>query len=179
MKYENINVVKNDIPYSKVIDLVDFTVNNSYGQDGMYHEYLRDYAETAAIVTMYTDCDVTEHSFDDIMKLRNSEKWKNITKELGEVYEAFSYYVNKEILYRNVPLRYADGLVKVLIATVSNFNEIIKKIDVDALANYDFSKIMDAIGSLENTAEQEKTEKANKTSATRKTKAKPDLKVVK
>lgn len=177
MKYENINVIERDIPCSKVVDFIDFVVNNSYGKDGRYHAYLRDYSEAVAIITMYTDCDISEHSFDDIMELIASKKWNDIINALCEKYFRFDRYVNAEIEYRNTPMRYADDFVKSGIEVFNNINSVIKAVDIDALKQFDFSKITDALEEV-NDFEENKSKTKN-TKTTRKTKSNPNIQVVK
>lgn len=159
MDYSNINVVKNNIPYTKVIDFVEFVVKNSFGKDGRYHEYLKDYSEAVAIITMYTDCTLDKFMFDDIMDFVCSEKWNKIKDELGDVYVNFHYYVKCEIEYLNTPLRFADDTIKALSSALKNVNNIIQAVDVDALKGYDFTNIINLANAV---AEATKNEETNK-----------------
>lgn len=148
--FENINVVKNEIPYSKIVDYINFVVENSYGVDGTYHIYLRDYSMTIAILSMYTDCDDDKFNFDDIMAFITTPKWKQIKEELGDLYHDFRFYVNNEIEYRNAPMRSIDKTMKDIAVMVGKINEIVSAIDVESLKNYDYTKVINAIDALDN-----------------------------
>ena len=147
--YDALKVIEREIPYSKVVDFIEFVRFNSYGKkDGKYHEYLMDYSEAVAILTMYTDCDSFDFKFDNVMKFIQSEKWAKMKEELGDVYINFHYYVKKEIEYANTPLRFADDAMKKATESIEKINEILRAIDVDALKGYDFSKIANAIDAI-------------------------------
>ena len=148
--YDNLKVINREIPYSKIVDFIEFVRVNSYGKkDGKYHEYLMDYSEAVAILTMYTDCDSYDFKFDDVMKFIQSSKWAKIKDELGDTYINFHYYIKKEIEYMNAPMRFADDAFKKTTETLNKFNEILEAIDIDALKKYDFSKIASIIESID------------------------------
>lgn len=156
--YDALEVVEREVPYSKVVDFIEFVRFNSYGKkDGKYHEYLTDYSEAVAILTMYTNCDSYDFKFDDVMRFIQSEKWTKIKEALGDTYINFHYYVKKEIEYSNTPLRFADDAMKKVAESAEKINEILSAVDVNALKNYDFSKLASAIEALEpaNTEAQE------------------------
>ena len=148
-KFENINVVNNDAKYDKVVEYIEFVVRNSYDKAGNYHEYLQDYSEAVALITMYTDYD-GEFGFSDVMDFIQTEKWEKIKDELDEKYVNFHYYVKSEVTYLNAPLRMADRTLATLTITMMSANKILEAIDVDALKNYDFSKIVNAVEEIEN-----------------------------
>lgn len=149
-QYDNVNLIKNEIPYSKIVDLIYFVVENSYSKnDGQYHEYLMDYSEAVAILTMYTDYGSDNLSFDEVMNFVNSNKWKLIKEELGDDYNKFHYYVQKEIEYRNTPLRFADVAMKNVSTGLGKINELLGAIDIEALKQYDMSKIISTIDGIE------------------------------
>lgn len=147
--FEKLEVVEREIPYSKIVDFIEFVKVNSFGKDRKYHEYLMDYSEAVAILTMYTNCDSYNFKFDDTMKFIQSDKWGKIKEELGETYINFHYYVKKEIEYLNTPLRFADDMINKTIEAVSKMNELLGAIDINALKNYDFTKIANAIDAVE------------------------------
>ena len=150
INYDALKVIEREIPYSKVVDFIEFVRFNSYGkQDGKYHEYLMDYSEAVAILTMYTNCESFDFKFDDVMKFIQSEKWAKIKEELGDAYINFHYYVKKEIEYTNTPLRFADDAMKKATESIEKINEILRAIDVNALKDYDFFKIVNAIAAVD------------------------------
>jgi hypothetical protein len=108
-----------------------------------------DYSEVVAILTMYTNCDSYDFKFDDVMRFIQSEKWAKIKEALGDTYINFHYYVKKEIEYSNTPLRFADDAMKKVTEGVEKINEILRAIDVNALKDYDFSKIVNAIDAVD------------------------------
>ena len=187
INFNEIQVVKDKTPYSKVINYVDFVVKNSFGADGKYHEYLKDYATTVAVITMYTDCEAENFTFDDIMDFRNTDKWFNIADELGRLYDRFVYYIEMEVNYINTPLRFADDVLKNVNTVMANVSELLGAIDINALKGYDYSKIANALEKLQEVAEDveitdgTKKDKATKPKgATRSADAKkPNLSVVK
>lgn len=157
--FDELKVVKSEIPYSKVVDFINFVVANSFSKTTkQYHEYLTDYSEAVAILTMYTDCKDYDMSFDDVMDFVQSDKWAKIKDELGDIYINFHYYVKKEIEYLNTPLRFADSAMGKAIEVMESINNILKAIDVEALKNYDFSKITEAIDALDSVKQEEKKE---------------------
>lgn len=159
MSYEdlmNLNVVGREMDYSKVVDYIEFVVRNSYEKNsGRYHEYLTDYSEAVAIITMFTDCKDFDMSFNDVMKFIQSDKWAKIKDELGDTYINFHYYVKKEIEYANTPLRFADNTMRVITNGVESINTILSAINVEALKNYDWSKILDAVDMVNKVGQNE------------------------
>jgi hypothetical protein len=150
INYDALSVVNREVPYSKIVDFIEFVRFNSYSKkDGRYHEYLMDYSEAVAIMTMYTNCDSFDFKFDDVMKFIQSEKWAKIKEELGDAYINFHYYVKKEIEYTSAPLRFADETMKKVAEGFEKINQILGAIDVEVLKGYDFSKIMNAIDAVE------------------------------
>lgn len=157
MNIENINVVKNEIPYSKIVEYINFVIENSYSkEDGVYHEYLREYSEALAILTMYTDCDEKQYGFDNVMKFIHSPRWGQIKDELGDLYMNFRYYVQEEINYYNTPMRSVDNTMKDVATLVGKIISVIDTINLDALKNYDFTKLANAIDTINNTDQVEK-----------------------
>ena len=157
INFDTLKIVEREIPYNKVVDFIEFVRFNSYGKkDGKYHEYLMDYSEAVAILTMYTNCDSFVFSFDDVMKFIQSEKWAKMKEELGDAYINFHYYVKKEIEYANTPLRFADDAMKKATENFEKINEILRAIDTEALKDYDFSKIANAIDAIDATGVQAK-----------------------
>lgn len=152
---ENINVVNKDISYDKVVEYIEFAVRNSYDKAGNYHEYLQDYSEAIALITMYTDYD-GDFGFSDVMEFIQTDKWEKIKDELAEKYVNFHYYVKSEIAYLNAPLRMADRALATATITMMNANKILEAIDIDALKNYDFTKIANAIEELEDAKDDKK-----------------------
>lgn len=143
--FGDINVVKGIVPYSKVIGYIDFVVKNSFGKDGRYHEYLKDYATAVAILTLYTDCEAENFAFDDIMEFIGSDRWYEIINELDEKYDEFTGYVDSEIEYINTPFRFADDTLKSANKALTMANTIMGAIDVEALKEFDFGKIIEAV----------------------------------
>lgn len=156
INYDALSVINREVPYSKIVDFIEFVRFNSYGKkDGKYHEYLMDYSEAVAIITMYTNCDSFDFKFDDVMKFIQSEKWAKMKEELGDAYINFHYYVKKEIEYTNAPLRFADDAMKKATESLEKINELLNAIDINALKTYDFSKIINAIDVVEKTGAKE------------------------
>ena len=145
MKLNEIQVTSHEINLDQLSSLIDFVVDNSYDADGRYHKYLMDYSEAIAIISFFTDYDNTNYDGSEVMNLIWSEKWDEIKQNLGYLYTCFHSYVLNEIKYKNTPLRNADQTLNTVMEFARKVNEILGKIDYDALSNYDFTKLTEAI----------------------------------
>lgn len=148
MNMKDIKVVDNNVSFNTVIDYIAFVVNKSFGVDGMYHKYLRDFAEASAIISMYTDYDNTEFDMNEVMNFIQSDEWRTIKQQLGQRYDIFDRYVEYEIVNLNTPLRFADNTLKAMTVAINKINIILNSIDIDKLKEYDFTKIVNAIDEL-------------------------------
>ena len=157
--YENVKLTNHEIPYSKIVEYIKFVVENSYSKEnGAYHEYLMDYSEALAILSMYTNYDENDYGFDDIMAFIQSSKWDKIKEELGDNYINFHYYVKKEIEYLNTPMRKIDHIVNKFSDMVDEIEKILDAIDIDTIKQYDFSKLVNIIETI-NESETETSKK--------------------
>ena len=154
MDFNMINYNDKGITWDKIVDYIDFVVRNSYDKNGNYHEYLKDYSEAVAVIAMYTDYDGNV-PLDDAMKLIQSDKWEQIKNSIGSDYDLFHYYIKKEIEYTNTPLRFANVALAGATVAISKINEILQAIDIDALKNYDFSKLVEAVDAVNSAANKE------------------------
>jgi hypothetical protein len=150
MNFEEAKVVNADISFGKLTRYIDFVVANSFDKNGNYHAYLRDYAETIAIITMYTDykLDNAVFSLDEVMKYRLSDEWDRLIEAIGNKYEVFHAYVENEINYINTPMRFADGTMKSLTSLIRKLEAVIEVIDIDKIKGYDFDKLLAAINAV-------------------------------
>ena len=156
MNFEDIKVVRKNVPFDTVTKYIAFVVKNSYDEDGNYHEYMKDFAEAAAVLSMYTDYDGGEYSLEGIMEFIMTPKWEEIKNEIIAEYYAFHDYVEKEIEYLNTPLRFADKTIRELNVLLGKFREILEVVDIEALREYDFSKITNAIDMLDKASKEGK-----------------------
>lgn len=148
MNLNEIKVVNKDIPYDKVVNFIEFAVGASYDKDGKYHEYLKDYAVASAIISLYTNYDSTEYNFSSVMDFIITPEYAKIKEELGYVYDRFVSYVEDEIEYINVPLRFADDMLKAINSGMRKVNLVLDAVDVDKLKEYDFTALMNAIDAV-------------------------------
>ena len=156
MNLNEIKIVEKEVEFNKVVDFITFVVNKSFGPDGVYHRYLRDFAEASAIITMYTDYDNTEFDMNDVMNYIQSEEWRILKQQLGKKYDVFDRYIEYEITNINTPLRFADNTLKAVTVAVNKVNSILNSIDIEKLKDYDFSKITDAIDEIKKAQENSK-----------------------
>lgn len=168
---KEIDIVDNNVPYSKVIDFALYVVSKSFDDSKMFHAYLRDYYETICLLSMYTDYD-DSYGFDDIMEIYNSESWAIILDKLGKKYQQFHYYIDSEIERINAPFADINStisiaketLIKVsaLIDAVIN-NEEIKNIigDIDVNRIYDILDTYNAMMETKNTIDEVNNEDTN------------------
>lgn len=156
MNLNEIKIVEKEVEFNKVVDFITFVVNKSFSPDGVYHRYLRDFAEASAIITMYTDYDNTEFDMNDVMNYIQSEEWRILKQQLGKKYDVFDRYIEYEITNINTPLRFADNTLKAVTVAVNKVNSILNSIDIEKLKDYDFSKITDAIDEIKKAQEDSK-----------------------
>ena len=154
MKLNEIKVINKTVPYSKVTDYINFAVDNSYDENGVFHGYLKDYAIAVAVISMFTDYD-GDMNFDEVMDLVVSDKWDKIKEEIGDYYYAFRIHVTDEIKYRNRPMAKMDGVLGAAYELLQKVNEYLGVIDIDKLKNYDFTAIQNAIEALSKARENE------------------------
>ena len=159
MNLKDIKVIDGVVPFEKVAEFIRFVVTKSFGEDGMYHKYLRDFAEASAIITMYTDYDSKEFDLSNVIDYIQSDEWYNIKQQLGTKYTVFHNYVEDEITNLNTPLRFADNAIRAITLGVNKINSILSAIDVEQLKGYDFTKLVNAIDAVSNYTESEAVEK--------------------
>ena len=161
MDFNKIKYTNKGITWDKMVEYIDFVVRNSYDKNGNYHEYLKDYSEIIAVIAMFTDYDGNV-SLDEAMKLSQSNEWEKIKDQIGPDYDSFHYYIKKEIEFANTPLRFANVALANATYVLSNLNNILNAIDTEALKNYDFTKIAEAIDAVSQMREEEKVKKTEK-----------------
>ena len=175
MNIEDIKVTNNSISYSALVKLVEIAVKNSFSAStGEYHEYLRDFGETFALLigfTNYTFGDDNkdggndaESLFEEVMTIAHNSKWINeIIPDIGGMYDTFMGYVESEIEQINMPFKSIDKLIKTSSAVVSEVNRAIKQINTGDIDNSNFAKLAEAIGKV--ITADANLEEANKTKA--------------
>ena len=148
MDMKDIKVTDTVFTFDKVVEFINFVVSKSFGNDGMYHKYLRDFAEACAVITMYTDYDSREFDMNEVMEYVQSNEWATVKQQLGNRYIIFDRYIDFEINNINTPLRFADNTLKAVTNAINKINEVLNTINIENLKNYDFSKLIEAADSV-------------------------------
>lgn len=159
------NYVENNISFTGMINYVDVVVQSSFGATGRYHKYLRDYAETFVLASLFTD-----HSFEGLTEVQiieesltifNSAEWKNEILPKITIYEAFHDYVESEIEYRTRPLANMDDLLGRVNELVGKVTELLSSIDKEKLSNFDFTGLADMLNLASSIQEKNNDNKDN------------------
>ena len=150
MNLKDIKVIDKEVSFDLVSEYIDFVVNSAYDENGVYHEYLKDYAEILSIISLYTDYGKEDLDISEVMNFYWDENsnWNNIKKQLGYKWEMFDYYVIVSIKYKNTPMRFADQAMNTVMEFIKQFADILNKIDFEALNQYDFSSLIQAANAV-------------------------------
>lgn len=155
-----IKVVRTHLPYSKLMDFVDTTVRLSFGTDGNYHKYLKDYVETLTILEVYTDYS-GEVDFESVMDVRFSHVWDSvIIPAVHKDYEIFTNYVEDEIATITAPFAGITNTLASVKNTADKLFEVLNALNINELSGLDVSALADA---LENLPSNDKAEQAEQT----------------
>lgn len=148
-----INVVRTHVPYTVLRAYVNFVANMSVDVNGHYHEYLKDFGITLALLMMYTDIDVDlnsiEENFDTIfeivLSIAHGSEWKNeIVPQFGEQFDIFYDYVDAEIERITSPSAKIEETLNTINKFLNNINEFMDAIDIEKLRDADFSQLLEA-----------------------------------
>lgn len=147
MKLNEIKFVDNTVTYSKMINYVEFVVNNSFDSKGRFHQYNYDYAMAVALIAMYTNYDAAV-DFDEVMEFTHTSEWYKIVEQIGKKYNTFKYYVDCDIEFATKPFAFANETIRVAKDTLIQFNELLSIIDKDKLKNYDLTELLNAFEAI-------------------------------
>ena len=159
MADKEIKITNKYVPYSTMVEMALFVVNNSYGKlDGKYHEYLQDYSKALAILVGLTDYDVSGKTetelFDEVMEIQHSEFWHNtLIPEIHDFYEDFSKYIDSEIRVAMRPLANLDGTMFALKGLIDKVMEIVNAVNLEELKKLNLDELVEALGGLYGTKE--------------------------
>lgn len=163
MKIEDIKVITKDVSYNTIINIVNYIIANSFDKNHVYHDYLYENAETASVLVSFTDYkpdnDNGNMTIDEVMKIRRSKKWDEITLELGWIYDDIERYAYNEIQALKQPFAEYKTIIITINELLENINGIINAVDTEKLAQMDFSNLAEALDKLGEVAKAEKTEK--------------------
>lgn len=172
MKIEDIKLIGKTVNYSNLVSAVSFAAENSFSaNDHKYHKYLQDYAETLAILAVFTnytsEAKTETESFDEVMNIRFSDHWINeIIPELGDIYSVFVDYVDSEIEDRTRPLAKFDAVLDDTKEILDKAVQVARAIDVEKMSTVDFSKLFETLDAIypssadgAGKAEEEETDK--------------------
>lgn len=156
MDINEIKVIKKNIEFMDLINLVNFIVSNSFSEDsGEYHEYLRDAYETLGILVSFTNYQIGDQDMklsdlmNELFEIRTNDKWENeILSELDEIYYYIDEYVTSEIHNRMRPLANFDTVLNSANRVMKQFSDIAGAIDLNALAQFDYSKLVAAVNAI-------------------------------
>lgn len=142
---KKINFVNKDVTIENALSYVKFVVENSFDEEGNYHEYLYDYAHTVAILHMFTDYDGS-YKFFDIAKIVVSGDVIDIEDELvGNIaYDFFCMYTKNEVKEerdRHTTLGYMSKLLKSAKNVVDAINNIVSELSAEDVKKIDFASL--------------------------------------
>lgn len=146
-----ISIVRNHIPFSKMIEFVDAIVKLSFDQDKKFHKYLRDYAEALTILEVYTDYAETKEKqdFDTIMSIRYSDLWENdIVPAIQNDYEILTNYVDEEVYRAIAPFATVDKTLTSIGEAASKLVEVLGSLNTDNLASLNVAELDETLNSL-------------------------------
>lgn len=150
MKLNEMKYVDNAVSYNKMVNYINFVVDNSFDENGKYHQYKYDYVLAVALIAMYTD--YTDNAeFDEVMEFIHTDVWYSIVKQMGHKYEIFKHYTDCEIENATRPFAFANETLSLVKNTLVQFNQFLSAIDVEKLKNYDFTEILNAIDAITGT----------------------------
>lgn len=150
-----ITIVRNHIPYSKMMDFVETIVRLSFSEDGKYHRYLKDYAEALTILEVYTDyIDVKEkQDYDAVMAIRHSKLWdEQIIPAIQHDYNVMKIYLEDEITRAIAPFANASNTIDAIGKAASKVFEIANALNVDTLGNLNLSELEGALSNIQDSA---------------------------
>lgn len=141
------------ISYADMLRYVKVVVDNAFDENGTFHKYLLDYAETTALLAMYTDYETKASDADgllnEVLTIKNSEEWQNvIMKKIGTKYDEFHDYVMSEIEQRTKPFAELGESIKAIKDMANQLREVLSAIDIDKLNAIDFTELMNAANAV-------------------------------
>ena len=155
MNVNDIVVTNKEISFMHMVNLVDFIVENSFVEStGEYHRYLRDVYETLGILITFTNYQIDDDMkladlLNEMFEIRMSSKWSiEVVPEVGELYSYITEYVDSEIKTRMRPLANFDKTLNTANSLFKQVSAIAEAVDVNALAQFDFSKLIAAVSAI-------------------------------
>lgn len=154
MNIDEIKVTSKNTQFMNIINLVDFIVDNSFDSNNNYHKYLRDVYEALGILVTFTNFQIDEDMkladlLNELFEIRMSNKWSvDIVPEIGELYSYITEYVDSEIETRMRPLAKFDDTLNTANTFIKQASAIAGAVDVSALAQFDFSKLIAAVNAI-------------------------------
>ena len=152
---ENIGTVG----WDEVIRYVEFTAKKSFDENGVYHKYLQDFAETVSVLTMFTDyfsngsnnneSKTDNDLLNEILGIRFSPEWEAICNVVGDKVDYFHYYVDCEIEEMKKPLGDLSKAFHAVTDFVENINTVLKNVDADKLNALNLDELSAALDSLQ------------------------------
>lgn len=141
----------NKTSYSNMIDYVFFVVQNSFGkEDNEYHKYLREFYETIAVLTMYTDYDGS-FNYDTAMDYRNSKDWDVVVDQLGARYYTFKRFIDDEIKKKTMPFASIKEILVGINTLIANANRVVGAINEETLSSLNIESLINAVDAISKT----------------------------
>lgn len=155
MDAREIKVVNTEIQHTKIVEVVNFIVENSFSKaDGRYHKYLQDYYTALIVLATFTDYEINAENVDDlyneVMSIYNSNFWANeIVPKIGMYYDLINEYTDSEIEELTKPFASMDALINGTKKLVDSISEIVEAVDPEKLQGFDFSKLAEALNAIQ------------------------------
>lgn len=151
------NIKAKEVDYATIIKYVMFVVDLSVDKNGEYHEYLRDVAETIAVLAMFTDYNtdkllgdentdgINDDVINEVLGIRFGNEWNTLIDSNREKYNLFEDYIAAEIEQAQSafhPINTTLIAIKNLVAAASN---LVGAIDTEKLKDLDLDGIIAAL----------------------------------
>ena len=153
MNLNEMKFVDNTITYNRMVNYINFVVNNSFDENGRYHQYKFD----VALIAMYTD--YTEAvDFDEVMEFIRTSEWYELVGQMGKKYETFKYYVDCEIENTTKPFAFMNETVILARDILTKIKQFISVVNVDKLKDYDFTELLNTLSAVMDASEKEEVQ---------------------
>ena len=157
MNLNEMKFVDNTITYNRMVNYINFVVNNSFDENSRYHQYKFDYALSVALIAMYTD--YTEAvDFDEVMEFIRTSEWYELVGQMGKKYETFKYYVDCEIENTTKPFAFMNETVILARDILTKIKQFISVVNVDKLKDYDFTELLNTLSAVMDASEKEEVQ---------------------
>ena len=92
------------------------------------------------------------------MEFIHTPEWYELVGQMGKKYETFKYYVDCEIESATKPFAFMNETVILARDILTKIKQFISVIDVDKLKDYDFTELLNTLGTVMDASEKKATQ---------------------